>query len=123
MADQKRDVRALGQRITGLKVGDNVTLVLKKPKPKVDATSAKRAKKVSDDKIKQAKDALNLLRAAKQAAEGGDGATARKQVGEAQKLFDQVNGAISRAKDWAKAAAEDASSAPGEVKDGYEAAK
>ena len=122
MADVKREVRALGQKITGLKAGDNVTLVLKKPKPKVDATSAKRAAKMTDEQVGAAKNVVRLLSSARRAA-ASDPTGAKKSWAEANEIFDGIEGAIGRAKDWAKFAADDASSAPSEVKDGYDAAK
>jgi hypothetical protein len=122
MADVKREVRALGQKITGLKAGDNVTLVLKKPKPKVDATSAKRAAKISDEAIGSAKNVVRLLSAARRQAPS-NGEAAKKQWQEAKSIFESMQGAVPRAKDWVKFAEDDASSAPGEVKDGYDAAK
>ena len=55
MADVKREVRALGAKITGLKAGDNVTLVFKNPKPRVDASDAKLAIQITDDSINAAR--------------------------------------------------------------------
>lgn len=123
MADVKREVRALGQKITGLKAGDNVTLVLKKPKPRVDATAAKKAAKISSDCISDAKDALADLSRAHGMAKGGDTTGARKLVDQAKAALDELKSQIPRAKDWAKSASQDNDSAPGEVKDGYGAAK
>jgi hypothetical protein len=123
MADVKREVRALGQKITGLKAGDNVTLVLKKPKPRVDATAAKKAAKIANDSISDAKNALADLSRAHGLAKGGDHAGARKIVDAAKDILDEIKSAIPRAKDWAKTAGQDSDSAPGEVKDGYGAAK
>jgi hypothetical protein len=123
MADVKREVRALGQKITGLKAGDNVTLVLKKPKPRVDATPAKKAAGIANEQISSARDALRALTRARDAASTGDAAGAKKAFDEAKKFLDGMQGQIPRAKEWAKAAGSDHESAPGEVKDGYGAAK
>jgi hypothetical protein len=123
MADVKREVRALGQKITGLKAGDNVTLVLKAPKPRVDATAAKKAAKISSDNISTAKDLMAELSRAHGMAKGGDHASARKIVDAAKDMLDDIKASLPRAKDWAKTASQDNDSAPGEVKDGYGAAK
>jgi hypothetical protein len=123
MADVKREIRALGQKVTGLKAGDTVTLVLKKPKPTVDATSAKTAAKVSGENITKARDAVSFLSRARAAASSGDGGIAKKLIGQAKSLMDQVGSSLTKAKDWADSAAGDADSAPSETKDGYGAAK
>ncbi len=123
MADVKREVRALGQKITGLKAGDNVTLVLKKPKPRVDATAAKKAAKIANDRIAQAKTALADLSRARGMALGGDHDGAREIMEAAMAKLDEIKADLPRAKDWAKTASQDNDSAPGEVKDGYGAAK
>jgi hypothetical protein len=123
MADVKREVRALGQKITGLKAGDNVTLVLKKPKPKVDATPAKRANQLAGEKLHQAQEALGQLSRARSLAASGDVAGARKLVDGARQALDAIKRETPRAKEWAQAMADDANGAPSEVKDGYGAAK
>jgi hypothetical protein len=123
MADVKREVRALGQKITGLKAGDNVTLVLKKPKPKVDATPAKKANKVAGDGLHSAKDALQELSRARGLAHSGDIKGARELVNQARDVLDELKRELPRAKDHAKAMGQDADGAPSEVKDGYGAAK
>jgi hypothetical protein len=123
MGDVKRDVRALGQKITGLKAGDNVTLVLKKPKPQVDATPAKRAAKLAGDQLGLAKDVVRSLTKARDAASRGDATHAQETLASAQAALDALHADLNRAKDHATAAASDHESAPGEVKDGYGAAK
>ena len=64
MADVKREVRALGQKVTGLKAGDAVTLVLKRPKPKVAVTPAKNAAKLASEKLGDARSAVGTTSAA-----------------------------------------------------------
>jgi ABC-type transporter Mla subunit MlaD len=122
MADVKREVRSLGQTITGLKAGDNVTLVLKKPKPKVDASAAKKAANLAEQHIENAREAIqSLTRAHSIAAQNP--AEAQKLLTRAKQVLDAVRAQVPRAKDWAKTAADDHGSAPSEVKDGYGAAK
>lgn len=122
MADVKREVRELGQRITGLKAGDQVTLVLKKPKPKVDAVSARRAAAIASEHVDLARSALTLLARARAMA-ATDAAGAQKLFEAAQQAIGQVQGALPLAQDWLDAAKKDADTAASEVKDGYGAAK
>jgi hypothetical protein len=122
MADVKKEVRELGQKITGLKAGDNVTLVLKKPKPKVDATCAKRAAGIADENTDVAREILNMISRAKDMAQS-DANGAKKLIKDAQRELGRLKGAVPRAKDWLESAKKDADSAASEVKDGYTAAK
>lgn len=123
MADVKREVRELGQKITGLKAGDNVTLVFKKPKPKVDATAAKKTASIAAEHMDKAHDAIAALTQAHDAASNGDAKAAKGLFDDAKKVLSALQAAIPRAKDWAENAKSDHESAPGEVKDGYSAAK
>jgi hypothetical protein len=123
MADVKREVRALGQKITGLKAGDNVTLVFKKPKPRVDATLAKRAVEISEEAINSARDMIRALQNAKGLASDFKIPEAQKLLDQARKVSDKLFGEMSRAKDWVESAKADADAALAEVKDGYNAAK
>jgi hypothetical protein len=123
MADVKRDVRALGQKITGLKAGDNVTLVFRKPKPKVDATVAKKAVTISEEAINSARDLVRELTRARQVASSGKVADAKRIFDTARKAADKLSGELPRAKEWLEGAKADADQAVAEVKDGYGAAK
>jgi len=122
MADVKKEVRELGQKISGLKAGDNVTLVLKKPKPKVDATCAKRSAGIASEHVDVASDILNMISRARDMAVS-DAQGAKKLIRDAQRELGRIKGAVPRAKDWLESAKKDADSAASEVKDGYNAAK
>src|ERR1700760_4724002 len=98
MADVKREIKALGQKVTGLKAGDNVTLVLKPPKPTVDATSAKNAAKTANDNILSAKEAIGLLKKARDMASGGNADGAKKLVDQAKGMMDTFSKSLTKAK-------------------------
>src|SRR5579859_1925184 len=98
MADVNRDVRELGQKITGLKAGDNVTLKLKKPKPKVDATAAKKTAAISEEHLDKAHDCVAALARARDSAHAGDSAGAKAAFKEAKDLLGQVQAAVPSAK-------------------------
>src|SRR5512146_386626 len=93
MADVKREVRALGQKVAGLKAGDSVTLVLKRPKPKVDVKPAKDAAKLAGEKLTAARNAVATLSRAHDTAATGDAPSARKMLDEAREALDQLENA------------------------------
>jgi hypothetical protein len=123
MADVKREVTALGQKVVGLKAGDNYTLVLKRPKPKVDATNAKTSSRTIKSQIEAAKTAIAQLLDAKGAVDRGDRKNAQALWERASSVVDDLRGAISSAKDYAELAGDDVKQAQSEVKEAYQAAK
>ena len=51
MADIKREIRTLGQRLSGLTAGNKYTFVLKRPNVRVDVVNAERAIELSSTQV------------------------------------------------------------------------
>ncbi len=123
MPEVKREIRSVGQRLSGLTAGDQFTFVLKRPKPRVDAENARRATSIVRDKLASAKRGIAALSAARAAAKQGNVEEALQAVDLAQSLLLALQGGLSDARDYSERAAQDESSALAEVKDAYKAAK
>ena len=61
MAEIKKEVRSIGQRISGLQAGETYTFVLKRPKPTADLTNARRCIKLTTGYLETARLAVDEL--------------------------------------------------------------
>jgi hypothetical protein len=123
MADIKREIRGVGQRLSGLSAGNSYTFVLKKPKPTVDIENARRATSRALDQLAAITQAAAELDSARDEAGRGEVQTARGSYARAKSLLSGMNRGLADAKEYARCAADDAKDAPGEVKDEYDIAK
>ncbi len=122
MADIRKNVRAIGQRISGLQAGDTYTFVLKRPKPTPDLTNARRCVKLTSAYIDVVRSITDELEHAHQRAMLGDLTGAKAAFQKAKNLFDGVGIAVSTAHGHAEDAKGDLSDSPSETKDAYESA-
>lgn len=123
MPELKREIRTLGQRLSGLSAGNTYTFVLKKPKPSVDVENAQRAAARALAQLEAVQEAALTLESAREAAERGAGAEAREHFARARRLVSGMNRGIAEAREYARCAEDDAKDAPAEVRDEYEVAR
>jgi hypothetical protein len=122
MADIRRNVRAIGQRISGLQAGETYTFVLKRPKPAPDLTNARRCVKLTSAYIDVVRSITDELDHAHQRAMIGDSSGAKTAFQKAKSLFDGIGIAVSNAHGHAEDAKGDSADSPSETKDAYESA-
>jgi hypothetical protein len=123
MAEIKKNVQTLGQRITGLTAGNQYVFVLTRPALRPDLENARRAARLCEHHLAESKRAIAALAQAREEAIRGDVAAARKFFEEAQALFAAVDATLGDAHDFATRAAEDAKDIAADVKDAYDAAR
>ena len=119
----KRDIRTLGQRLSGLTAGNKYTFVLKRPNVRVDVYNAERAIDLATEQVTLARKILGELENTRGQAARGQGASARSSLQGFKAKLRDLNMGISDAKEFAQRAAEDAKDAHADVKDAYTAAK
>lgn len=123
MPDVKREIRGVGQRLSGLSAGNTYTFVLKKPKPIVDVENARRATLRAQAQLEATQQAAQDLDSARDEAGRGEIARARQSYEHARSILSGMNRGLGEAKEYSRCAADDAQDAPAEVKDEYEVAK
>jgi F0F1-type ATP synthase membrane subunit b/b' len=123
MADIKREIRTIGQRLSGLTAGNKYTFVLKRPNVRVDVQNAERAIELAHQHTTTARKLLGQLAKAREDAIRGDHQSARGLLDSAKALVRDVNKGLSDAKEFAQRAIEDAKEVHADVKDAYAAAK
>lgn len=123
MPDIKREIRGVGQRLSGLSAGNSYTFVLKKPKPTVDVENARRATNRALDQLAAIAQAASELDSARDEASRGEVQNARGSYNRARSILTSLNRGLADAKEYSRCATDDAKDAPGEVKDEYDIAK
>lgn len=123
MAQIKRTVRTVGQRITGLYAGNQYVFTLKRPNLRPDLENARRATRIAKQQLVAVRKLAKLLEQARDEATRGSIDSAREMYGQASDLFAKVKSGIADAKDYFDRATEDANEAVSEVKDAYSAGK
>jgi hypothetical protein len=120
-AEVKKPIKALGEKITGLKAGTKYVFVLPKQKAKLDnaksTTTNSRSSAESGAKLQK------LLTQAHAAMKRGDKGQAKTFFDQARQVFSAVEKTAKEAEAFAKAAASDVESAVEETKQAYEAGK
>lgn len=120
-AEVKKPIRALGEKISGLKAGTKYVFVLPKQKPKLD--NAKSTQKNSKTSAEGAAKLQKLLGQAHAAMKRGDKGNAKSFFDQAKQLYATVEKTAKEVEAFAKAAADDVESAVEETKEAYEAGK
>ena len=120
MGEIKKEVRAIGQRISGLQAGETYTFVLKRPKPTPDLTNARRCVKMAGGYIETAKLIMEELEQAHQRANFGDSVSARASWQKAKQYSERIGMAIGDARGHKENAADYAKDAPGDTKNAYD---
>lgn len=123
MADIKREIRTLGQRLSGLTAGNKYTFVLKRPNVRVDVVNAERAIDLSSTQVSAIRKLLADLEQARDDAMRGSVDSAKGKLSAARAVAKDIVKAVSDAKEFALRATEDAKDAHADVKDAYSAAK
>lgn len=123
MADVKREIRTLGQRLSGLTAGNKYTFVLKRPNVRVDVVNAERAIELAEKQVTSIRKLLLDLEQARDDVMRGSVDSARSKLSAARASAKEVGKAVSDAKEFALRATEDAKDAHADVKDAYGAAK
>jgi hypothetical protein len=120
MAEIKKEVRSIGQRISGLQAGETYTFVLKRPKPTADLTNARRCIKLTTGYLETARLAVDELEQAHQHAGFGDITEAQRSVQRAKRCVERIGIALWDARGHAENAKEDATDSPGDTKSAYD---
>lgn len=123
MADVKREIRTLGQRLSGLTAGNKYTFVLKRPNVRVDVVNAEKAIALAETQIGAVRKLLVELEQVRNDAMAGSVDSAKGSMASARATARDIVRAVSDAKEFAIRAAEDAKDAHADVKDAYSAAK
>ena len=123
MADIKREIRTLGQRLSGLTAGNKYTFVLKRPNVRVDVMNAEKAIEMAEAQIGAVRKLIANLENVRDEAMRGNVDSAKGQLLAAKAVSREITRAVSDAKEFAVRAAEDAKDAHADVKDAYSAAK
>jgi hypothetical protein len=123
MAEIKREIRTLGQRVSGLTAGNTYTFVLKRPNVRVDVFNALRSVELAEGQLVSLGKLLHDLEGIRGEAELGDGGSARSKFKAIKAMARDCSSQLSDAREFAVRAAEDAKDAHADVKDAYNAAK
>lgn len=123
MAEIKKNVTTLGQRITGLQAGNQYVFILKKPNLRPDVTNAHHATRIAHEQVVAHHKAITVLKQAREEAKRGDIEAAQRLLNEAKQAHGQVLRGIMDAKDFAQRALDDAKDVHKDVKSAYDAAK
>jgi len=123
MADIKREIRTLGQRLSGLTAGNTYTFVLKRPNVRVDIVNALRGLEIAEEQIAALRKLLASVDQLRGQLAGGDASSGRDGLKSAKAVIRAIGSGIADAKEFAVRAAEDAKDAHADVKDAYSAAK
>lgn len=123
MADIKREIRTLGQRLSGLTAGNKYTFVLKRPNVRVDVVNAEQAIGLAEAQIGAVRKLVADLENIRDEALRGSADSARGRLQAARTVVRDITKAVSDAKEFSIRAAEDAKDAHADVKDAYSAAK
>lgn len=123
MADIKREIRTLGQRMSGLTAGNKYTFVLKRPNVRVDVVNAEKAIAMAETQVGAVRKLLVEMEQVRNDAMAGSVDSARGGLESARAVARDIVKAVSDAKEFALRAAEDAKDAHADVKDAYSAAK
>lgn len=120
-AEVKKPIKALGERITGLRAGTKYVFVLPKPKAKLD--NAKSAAKLATEIVEQVGAIAKQLAAAKKSVGRGDFKGAETAVKAAKAAYDALGQKLKEAKLYAESAADDAGSAIEDLKNAFDLGK
>jgi hypothetical protein len=123
MAEIKREIRTLGQRVSGLTAGNTYTFVLKRPNVRVDVVNAIRSVELAQEQFVTMGKLMGDLERIRAEAELGNGASARAKFNQVKELVRSCGSLLSDAREFAVRASEDAKDAHADVKDAYNAAK
>ncbi len=120
MAEIKKAVRAIGQRISGLQAGEIYTFVLKRQKPIADLTNSRRCIKLTTGYLETVRLALDELEQTHQRASIGDLTEAKASLQKAKHIVERIGIALWDARGHAEDAKEDATDSPGDTKSAYD---
>jgi hypothetical protein len=123
MAEIKREIRTLGQRLSGLTAGNTYTFVLKRPNVRVDVVNAIRSVEIAQDHLVSFSKLMGELESIRAEAELGNHGSARSRFNEVKAAVRACANHLADAREFAVRAAEDAKDAHADVKDAYNAAK
>lgn len=90
MAEMKKEVRAIGQRISGLQAGETYTFVLKRPKPLADLTNARRCIKLTTGYLETSKMIMEELEQTHQRINLGDLPSAQASFQKAKQMKERI---------------------------------
>lgn len=123
MAEIKKNVTTLGQRITGLQAGNQYVFILKRPSLRPDVENAHRATRIAHEQVLAHRKAITVLKQAREEAKRGNHDSAHSLLEQAKAAHAEVLKGIMDAKDFAQRAIDDAKDVHKDVKNAYEAAK
>ena len=120
MAEMKKEVRAIGQRISGLQAGETYTFVLKRPKPLADLTNARRCIKLTNGYLETSKMIMEELEQTHQRINLGDLPSAQASFQKAKQMKERIGIILGDAHGPEEDAKEDATDSPGDTKSAYD---
>jgi hypothetical protein len=120
MGEMKKEVRAIGQRVSGLQAGETYTFVLKRPKLTADLTNARRCIKMTTGYLETSKLIMEELEQAHQRINLGDLSSAQDSFQKAKNLKERIGIILGDANGPKEYAKEDATDSPGETKSAYD---
>lgn len=101
MADIKREIRTLGQRMSGLTAGNKYTFVLKRPNVRVDVVNAEKSLALAESQIGAIRKLLVELEQARNNAMRADASAAQGKLDAAGTAARDIAKAVSDAKEFA----------------------
>ena len=123
MAEIKREIRTLGQRMSGLTAGNTYTFVLKRPNVRVDVYNALRGMELAETQLTELRKLLATLKRLRTQLSSGSADGARASLAAEKATLRSIVNGIADAKEFAQRAADDAKDAHADVKDAYGEAK
>lgn len=123
MAEIKKTITTLGQRVTGLSAGNQYVFTLQKPNLRPDLENARRATRIAHQQVVESRKLVAALRQGREEAKRGNLDGARQILDDAKKTYQQTRQGLEDARDFAKRAVEDAKDVHKDVKNAYEAGK
>ncbi len=123
MAEIKREIRTLGQRLSGLTAGNTYTFVLKRPNVRVDVFNAIRGLEIAEEQVTNVRKLLANLEQLRDKLSRGSADSARAALAGHKNVVREIAKGISDAKEFALRAADDAKDAHADVKGAYNEAK
>lgn len=120
MGEIKKEVRSIGQRLSGLQAGETYTFVLKRPKALADLTNARRCVKLAGSYLETSKLIMEELELAHQRINIGDQTGAQQSFQKAKSLKERIGILLGDAHGHEENAKEDATDSPGETKSSYD---
>lgn len=96
MAELKKEIRTLGQRISGLMAGNQYVFVLKRPNARVDVLNAERAIEIAEEQLGAVRKLFAEFERARADALRGEVASARAIFAKAKELLKHLGNKVSK---------------------------